>query len=1223
MAKSHIRQYVFTPSTNSVAPFNGTVKIPGKYDLNQVLLITNTTKNVIIYNFADANFANSTISFSRANDANFTTALDNTDGVTTITLVSSNTYSMSSSDTIQIFVEKGFSEVRMPEIGTDAFERTRVAQPRSMLDADFEYGLQPTKWLTYDLLRGYPSVYELPGTDLSVSTVTTDASPAGANTASLITVTTSIAHGLSAGQPITVKGYLNSITGFARAEGSFIVNTVPGSPTVGGLPSTFTYYAKAKVGTTNGDVISTTYTQVRQGGFYTGAAVGTPTFTYSNGTSPSTVTVTFANNHGFMPGNTILAATSETIANGPYFVETVPTATSITYTARVTGTITGTITGAIYARPDAYFSHRPFDGGVILGTGGPAYGAMSVRQSKKYIRYQSGKAINYNTGALFSPNYDIRSITATGTAIGSTITVVTDDVDHGCQVGASVTVVGVTTSGYNGTYTVAGITDERTLTFLATSVLGATTGVITDPCILQITGWYGSTVRAGTFDEQNGMFWQWDGQTLAVGKRSSTFQLAGTIAINTDANAVTGTSTRFAEQLVVGDRIVIRGMTHVVSSITSNTAMTVTPDFRGAASVTGVKAVKTIDYIVPQSSWNGDRIDGTNSVYNSSGYRIDLQKMQMIGLQWTWYGAGFIDWMLRGPEGKYITVHRLRGNNLNKEAYMRSGNMPVRYEVVNESARSYVTATVGTGDTSISIADLTYFPTAGTVFIDNEIITYTGKSATTGAGNLTGCGRAATLSQFVAGASRSFTSNASVATTHAVNAGVLLIGQTATPSISHWGSAFITDGGFDEDRGYIFNYQATNISISTRKTTAFAIRLAPSVSNAIIGDLGVRELINRAQLLLQGIEITAGGSTNANSALVIEGVLNPSNYPSNVANITWNGLSSTAIQSGQPSFAQIAQGTSVTFNNTATNSTTAVIGQATGVVNIPVAAITGIVAGDDIASITNTSIVSGGSKVTAVTATASPTFTGTTVTANTGVTSTNATIQGTTFTAVGIPTGGAAAFSVGQVLTGSNVAAGTYITGGPLTGTANAAGATWSVSINQTVPATTITGTLYTFAPTAITGTIIPGMLLTGGSVTGGTVVIAGAAQNSALTGTGSNSGGTYALNQTFANTPSGGTSPGYVTLSSSTLAPITAGASLTFSRNTYALPGETVFSFIAGQSGRDALDLSPLKELTNTPIGGRGTYPNGPDVLFINVYLTQGAPILSNLVIRWGEAQA
>ena len=90
-----------------------------------------------------------------------------------------------------------------------------------------------------------------------------------------------------------------------------------------------------------------------------------------------------------------------TLASGPFFVETVPNSLSITFTARATGTITsGPITGVIYSRPDCYYTHRPFDGGVLLGTGGPAHGALAVRQSKKYIRYQSGKAVNYNTGAL-------------------------------------------------------------------------------------------------------------------------------------------------------------------------------------------------------------------------------------------------------------------------------------------------------------------------------------------------------------------------------------------------------------------------------------------------------------------------------------------------------------------------------------------------------------------------------------------------------------------------------------------------------------------------------------------------------------------------------------------------------------------------------------------------------------------------------------------------------
>ena len=85
----------------------------------------------------------------------------------------------------------------------------------------------------------------------------------------------------------------------------------------------------------------------------------------------------------------------------------------------------------------------------------------------------------------------------------------------------------------------------------------------------------------------------------------------------------------------------------------------------------------------------------------------------------------------------------------------------------------------------------------------------------------------------------------------------------------------------------------------------------------------------------------------------------------------------------------------------------------------------------------------------------------------------------------------------------------------------------------------------------------------------------------------------------------------------------IQAGSVVTISRNTYAQPGETVFSFISSPANKDALDLTPFKELTNTPLGGRGTFPNGPDVLFINVYLTQGAPVLANLVLRWGEAQA
>jgi hypothetical protein len=104
-----------------------------------------------------------------------------------------------------------------------------------------------------------------------------------------------------------------------------------------------------------------------------------------------------------------------------------------------------------------------------------------------------------------------------------------------------------------------------------------------------------------------------------------------------------------------------------------------------------------------------------------------------------------------------------------------------------------------------------------------------------------------------------------------------------------------------------------------------------------------------------------------------------------------------------------------------------------------------------------------------------------------------------------------------------------------------------------------------------------------------------------------------------------GGTSVVRATFSQTSNTTISAAGTLTFAfgATPSALPGEQVFSFITRPGENAALDLSELKELTTTSLGGRGTYPNGPDVLAINVYKVSGTSTTANIILRWGEAQA
>jgi len=847
-----------------------------------------------------------------------------------------------------------------------------VSLGQSLIDADFEYGLQATKWQTYHELRKFPSFFEVPGTDFTVSNVATD----GAAPTSNITVYFSNNVPLI-GSVIAVSGFANATKTADRAEGFFLVSSNNNTTS-----NTCNYSAKGQV-TSTAD-ISTAYTVLRRGGIYAGGTLKIPAQRITaDGSANVQVFTQYA--HGMIAGTPITANSSGTNFNGSFFVSNVLQANTFNIVCSQTVTAAAlAATANIYTQPYSTVIHRPFDGGVFLGLGQPSHGASLIRQSKKVFRYQSGKGLLWSSGTVFCPNNDLVSITLSGT----TATIVTD-VPHGVpQVGSILLLRGVASpAGLNGSYMIQSVPDSRTI--IVSSTLTGTVTFAEQPRFI-ISNWSGASVRAGTFDDQNGLFWEFDGQTLFVCRRTSTFQLDGyvsvranrqllvgqqtnsttfsavnswpliptgssnaTITLNTSGAAIgdyilalpgvlsvlgpvwvtgitqgTGTvtiafepyngppitggttpisgsfnsvsvNTRFQDQLKVDDRIVIRGMTHTVTQILGQGLLCFNPPYRGTSDIQTsqpVKCCKVKDFRTPQSLFNRDTLDGLGA----SGFRFDQTKMQMLGLQYTWYGAGFVDFMMRGADGNWVYAHRIKNNNVNDEAYMRTGNMPVRYEIINECspAASTLTQAIGPSDTTLTVSDpTTYFPSVGTLLIDNEQITYTGKTAS----GFTGLTRGAPMTYSVADTNRTFTGAPS--SNHNATTSVNLISVTCAPSLTHWGSALLMDGMFDQDRGYFFNYANTTVTLTATSGTAaynvFAIRLAPTVSNGIVGDLGNRELLNRAQLLLQKLEVTSTITVNT------VGFLNPSGVTFDPTK--WVNVNSP-LNGSQPSFAQFYPG---------------------------------------------------------------------------------------------------------------------------------------------------------------------------------------------------------------------------------------------------------------------------------------------------------------------------
>jgi len=921
--------YSFTPSTR-------TIVINKAIPRERLVLITDVTTNQVIYNFSD----------STLTTTGYTISTDSTGAITTTTLVLNyNTTNLSPTDKIQIIVDEYDEKFSPSDVYLDGVNKLRTSQPQSLIDTDFEYSTQQTKWEGVALLNNRPfASYNL----VNILTINDIQATSGSRQYVL-----SPNNSLIVGTPIVI---LDSL--YSGADGVYIVETSNSTAI------SFTgrnYYTGSTGSTFNSGV-----TQAYQGSIYSYSHIPLTSVANTAATSNNIQVVT-SQPHGLVPGNEFaLIGTTQTgsnTVNGSWTVSGVTNSTAFTYFSTnnagatpsisnnqngtlivsntyITGlTATGnlaygmivsgnqvptlpptyitgivnttavsisqqptgatsanayTFTAALYARPQGITLHRPYDGGIRFSTNSGSHNQQYIRQTRRAFRYQSGKAIEMSTGTTFKPNMTIDSLTSSGT----TVTVYTKDV-HNLTPYSYVTIAGANEAAYNVTNTpVTAILNPYAFTYTATGTPSSSPA--SGSYYASASSWYGSATRVGIFDSQNGMFFEFDGQTMYVVKRDSVYQLSGSAYVQAGsstvvANTSTGTTSAFSKQLIPNDYIVIKGQSYRVTNIVSDTQITIQPAYRGTQNLPNCVLSKTVDTKIPQSSWNIDRADGTGP----SGFKVDLTKMQMFYIDYSWYGAGFVRYGMRGADGNKIYLHKILNNNVNYTSYLRSGNLPGRYETNTFGKVTTLASNVNVTQTTITGSNTVGFSPTGTVVVRSadgtayEYINYTSLNTSTGVfsgltraqqGNtvatltLTSGSTTAVIGTNTGIQSGQYIYGTSIASpTYVVNISgttvTLSLAATGSASgtyvfapigpasnqaftantsapvvieqyapqyaaeINHWGTSAIMDGQFTNDKAFIFQKATTSaIQIGSGANNAIlSLRPAPSASGGVAG----------------------------------------------------------------------------------------------------------------------------------------------------------------------------------------------------------------------------------------------------------------------------------------------------------------------------------------------------------------------------------------------------
>ena len=248
-----------------------------------LLLITNVNANKVVYQFNDNNLGGNMTVDGRTSSSQLELTYD-----------IANDANMSDTDSYQVFYDSAEVHIEPSETFVDPVSKFRVSNPENLIDTDFEYGLQSTKWETLQTVNNVPTLYASGG-EIPIEGIT---SVTSLQTSRQIKVTVSTPHGLGVGDAVSVQG----VTDY-QSEGFFIVS---------GTPNALTFFYEIDLPATTSGEISGSYTTIIPAKFFEGAAlnVSNSDGAVTDEAPQSEITVTTEATHGFAAGTKLYVRNS-------------------------------------------------------------------------------------------------------------------------------------------------------------------------------------------------------------------------------------------------------------------------------------------------------------------------------------------------------------------------------------------------------------------------------------------------------------------------------------------------------------------------------------------------------------------------------------------------------------------------------------------------------------------------------------------------------------------------------------------------------------------------------------------------------------------------------------------------------------------------------------------------------------------------------------------------